>query len=148
MAVVIGADSQMFVLWKETRDPFNLNHSTWERMLRSRDPERMGKHTSVDHLVSLKDGVSASVFGGVRESEGWTVSQGRRAQSAWDCRQPLRKKETSLNSQTWIKTCWLQQHTDNSELKTQFIGIQKWKYLIDIFLWLVFYHFLFYSVTK
>lgn len=58
MAVVIGADFQMFVLWKETRDPFNLSHLTWERMLKSRDhksPLKDGKHTSVDHWVSLKD---------------------------------------------------------------------------------------------
>lgn len=37
MAVVIGADFQMFALWKESRDPFNLGHFTWERMLGSRD---------------------------------------------------------------------------------------------------------------
>lgn len=53
MAVVIGADLQMFALWKETRDPFNLSHLTWERMLKSRDQEppiKAAKHTSVDPL--------------------------------------------------------------------------------------------------
>lgn len=38
MAVVIGADFQMFALWKETRDALNLINFTWERMLKSRDP--------------------------------------------------------------------------------------------------------------
>lgn len=49
MVVVDGADFQMFVLCKETRDPFNLSHFTRERMLKSRDhnaPINGGNRTS------------------------------------------------------------------------------------------------------
>lgn len=77
MAVVIGADFQMFVLWKDTRVPFNLSHLTWERMLKSRDhrwPLKDGKHISVDHLFSLEDGIYTLLF--VHRSKkfkGWIV---------------------------------------------------------------------------
>lgn len=99
MAVVIGADFQMFVLWKEAGDPFNPSLSSWG------EDARVGGHgghlkdeeqkqiISDDQLFPLRNGRRFDFFL-FNASQRRLKAETLRRWLESDLRRPLRKEQT------------------------------------------------------